>query len=146
MTHANMGNRRASRNSDGYPMLGSIACRYADFAESWYKNQELNLMIRRIFAGHSAEKLDFINRKFWEWCAIAQALDERCMLRTGMKGLGFAVGQEPLTSHFAGRGCEILATDLDQHASDKEWISSAQHAASKEILFQPLLVNREVFD
>jgi hypothetical protein len=127
-------------------MLGSIVCRYADFAESWYKNQELNLMIRRMFAGHSAEKVDFVNRKFWEWCAIAQALDERCMLRTGIKGLGFAVGQEPLTSHFAGRGCEVLATDLDQRASDKEWIASAQHAASKEILFQPLLVNRDVFD
>jgi len=103
-------------------------------------------MIRRIFAGHSAEQVDFVNRKFWEWCAIAQALDERCMLRTGMKGLGFAVGQEPLTSHFAGRGCEILATDLDQQASDKEWIRSAQHAASKDILFQPLLVNRDIFD
>jgi 2-polyprenyl-3-methyl-5-hydroxy-6-metoxy-1,4-benzoquinol methylase len=127
-------------------MLGSIVCRYADFAESWYKNQELNLMIRRIFAGHSAAKVDFVNRKFWEWCAIAQALDERCMLRTGIKGLGFAVGQEPLTSHFAGRGCEVLATDLDEHTSNKEWIASAQHAASKESLFQSLLVNREVFD
>jgi hypothetical protein len=127
-------------------MLGSMVCRYADFAESWYKSQELNLMIRRIFAGHSAEKVDFVNRKFWEWCAIAQALDERCMLRTGMKGLGFAVGREPLTSHFAGRGCEILATDLDQQESDTEWVTSAQHAASKEILFQSLLVNRDVFD
>jgi 2-polyprenyl-3-methyl-5-hydroxy-6-metoxy-1,4-benzoquinol methylase len=127
-------------------MLRSIVCRYADFKESWYKNQELNLMIRRIFSGHSAESVDFVNRKFWEWCAIAQALDERCMLRTGMKGLGFAVGQEPLTSHFAGRGCEILATDLDEHASHQEWIESAQHAAAKGILFQPLLVSREIFD
>lgn len=103
-------------------------------------------MIRAIFANHSAASVDFVNRKFWEWCAIAQALDERCMLRTGMKGLGFAVGQEPLTSHFAGRGCEVLATDLDQHASDSGWIGSAQHAASKAILFQPLLVNREIFE
>lgn len=127
-------------------MLGSIVCRYADFAETWYKSQELNLMIRRIYAGHSAEGVGFVNRKFWEWCAIAQALDERSMLRTGMRGLGFAVGQEPLTSHFAGRGCEILATDLDPDASNEEWIASDQHAATKEILYQPLLVNRDVFD
>lgn len=127
-------------------MLETIVCRYTDFAAPWYRAQELNLLIRRIFAGHSADKVDFVNRKFWEWCAISQALDERCMLRTDMRGLGFAVGQEPLTSHFAGRGCHILATDLQQEASVDEWITSSQHAASKEILFQPLLVNREIFD
>jgi hypothetical protein len=127
-------------------MLGSIVCRYADFAETWYKDQESNLMIRRIFAGHSAASVDFVNRKFWEWCAIAQVLSERSMLRTGVRGLGFAVGQEPLTSYFAGRGCQILATDLDASPASAEWIKSSQHAASKENLFQPLLVNRDVFD
>jgi 2-polyprenyl-3-methyl-5-hydroxy-6-metoxy-1,4-benzoquinol methylase len=127
-------------------MLGSIACQYADFSAAWYKDQELNLMIHRIYSGHSAEKVEFVNRKFWEWCAIAQALDERCMLRTGMHGLGFAVGQEPLTSHFAGRGCYILATDLEGHESDQNWVTTSQHAASKEVLYQPLLVNREIFD
>lgn len=103
-------------------------------------------MIRRLFAAHSAAQVDFVNRKFWEWCAIAQALDERCMLRTGKRGLGFAVGQEPLASFFAGRGCGILATDLEDEASDENWILTGQHAASKEQLFQPLLVQREIFD
>src|ERR1039457_1775258 len=127
-------------------MLQSIACRYADFLQPWYRDQELNLMIRWIYAGHSATQFDFVNRKFWEWCAITQALDERCMLRTGIKGLGFAVGQEPLASHFAGRGCQVLATDLEHDASNREWIATNQHAAAKEVLFQPLLVDREIFD
>lgn len=103
-------------------------------------------MTRRIFFGHSAMEFDFVSRKFWEWCAIAQALDERCLLRTGMKGLGFAVGTEPLVSHFAGRGCQILATDLAAESSDENWIATGQHAASKEMLFQPLLVNSDIFD
>jgi hypothetical protein len=127
-------------------MLKSIVCRYADFKSPWYQDQELNLMTRRIFFGHSAMKFDFVSRKFWERCAIAQALDERCLLRTGMKGLGFAVGTEPLVSHFAGRGCQILATDLAAESSDENWIATGQHAASKEILFQPLLVNSDIFD
>jgi 2-polyprenyl-3-methyl-5-hydroxy-6-metoxy-1,4-benzoquinol methylase len=127
-------------------MLQSIACRYADFLQPWYRDQELNLMIRWIYAGHSATQFDFVNRKFWEWCAISQALDERCMLRTGMHGLGFAVGTEPLTAHFAGRGCSILASDLQQESSGRDWIATQQHAASIEALHQPLLVNREIFD
>jgi hypothetical protein len=127
-------------------MLNSIVCKYADFSEDWYKEQELNLMIRRIFAGHSCAQLDFVNRKMWEWCAISQVLDERCLLRTGIKGLGFAVGQEPLASHFAARGCTILATDLALGESDQGWVGTGQHAASKEMLFQPDLVNRAVFD
>ncbi len=103
-------------------------------------------MIRKIFSGHSAEKVDFVNRKFWEWCAISQALDERAMLRSDINGLGFAVGREPLASYFASRGCDVLATDLAEGSSDAGWINSQQHAASKEMLFQPILINREVFE
>jgi hypothetical protein len=127
-------------------MLGSMVCRYEDFAQSWYKDQELNLMIRKIYSGHSAAQVNFVNRKFWEWCAISQVLDERCMLRTNIKALGFAVGREPLSSHFAGRGCSVLATDLAQNESEVGWVNSEQHAASKEMLFQPLLVSREIFN
>ena len=81
-------------------------------AEAQEHLQELNLAIREMYAGHSSQTCEFANRKFWEWCAISQALDERKKLRTGLKGLGFAVGTEPLSSHFAARGCRILATDL----------------------------------
>ena len=48
------------------------------------------------------------HRKMWEWCAIAQVLDERNKLRPGKRGCGFAVGHEPLPSLFAACGAEIL--------------------------------------
>ena len=53
-----------------------------------------------------------LHRKIWEFCFIAQALDERGMLARGRRGLGFAVGTEPLPAMFASRGCAIVATDL----------------------------------
>ncbi len=53
---------------------------------------------------------------------------------------------EPLSSFFAGRGCCILATDLHSEMSGESWIATDQHAASKEQLFQPLLVQRDIFD
>ena len=137
---------RDSENASMKSMLVSSVCKYADFSAPWYRSQELSLMIRKMYAGHSAQQFDFVNRKFWEWCAIAQALDERRMLRSGISGLGFAVGREPLASHFAARGCDILATDLEAENSEGNWISTDQHASSLEALFQPLLVQREVFE
>jgi 2-polyprenyl-3-methyl-5-hydroxy-6-metoxy-1,4-benzoquinol methylase len=127
-------------------MLASMVCRYSDFALPWYRNQERNLRIRDIYVGHSAERQDFVNRKFWEWCAIVQALEERGNLCSGKAGLGFAVGTEPLASYFAGKDCKVLATDLDSAMSDPAWISTGQHAASLDALFQPLLAARELFD
>ena len=73
--------------------------------------------------------------KTWEFCFIAQALYERGLLLPGRKGLGFGVGNEPLSSLFASFGCEIVATDLS--ASDPRaapWIATDQHATSGEQL------------
>ena len=72
-----------------------------------------------------------LHRKLWEWCYVAQGLDERSMLCSGRKGLAFAVGQEPLTAAFASLGCQILATDLDPvRAGAKGWVATNQHADS----------------
>jgi len=54
-----------------------------------------------------------VNRKYWEYAYIAQALYENGMLSPGKRGLGFGCGKEPLPALFASMGCEILATDLD---------------------------------
>lgn len=60
---------------------------------------------------------------------MAQALFERGMPAPGRRGLGFAVGQEPLTMLFADAGADIVATDLDtEEARKDDWVDTAQHA------------------
>lgn len=78
----------------------------------------------------------FIHRKMWEWLFIAQALDERDMLRPGRRGLGFGVGQEPLVALFANTGCDIVATDLDpEGAAAAGWTESGvEYAGNAENL------------
>lgn len=87
-----------------------------------------------------------LHRKPWEWCYITQALHERGMLGPGRRGLGFAVGQEPLASLFVGMGCHVTATDLDfQHAVAEGWVEGKQHAASLEQLNTQGLCAPELF-
>jgi hypothetical protein len=87
-----------------------------------------------------------MHRKIWEWCFIAEALDERGLLQPGQRGLGFAVGQEPLPALLASRGCEIVATDLDQrHAAAAGWIKTNQHASGLEALNQRGLCPADAF-
>ena len=77
------------------------------------------------------------HRKVWEWCYICQTLSERGMLQDGRRGLGFAVGTEPLPALFASLGCEIVATDLDQtSAQHRGWTKTNQHAAKLDDLNQ----------
>ena len=81
------------------------------------------------------ERPGHLHRKVWEFCFITQALLERDMLRPGRAGLGFAVGQEPLSACFASKGCTILATDLaHEEAAKGEWVKTGQHADSLDQL------------
>lgn len=75
------------------------------------------------------------HRKIWELAYICQALDERGMLRPGMRGLGFAVGAEKLPAIFAAAGCQITATDLpaDDDRS-RPWAASGQWVGQLEAL------------
>ncbi len=71
-----------------------------------------------------------LHRKQWEFYYICQALSERGLLQPGRRGLGFAVGEEPLPALFAAYGCEIVASDLaadDPRAM--QWAQSNEHAA-----------------
>ena len=86
------------------------------------------------------------HRKLWEFCYILQALHERGCLATGKRGLGFAVGQEPLPSYFAARGCTILATDLGStDARAANWAGSGQWASSVEVLNRRGLCDPDLF-
>lgn len=76
-----------------------------------------------------------LHRKIWEWCFITQALSERDLLKSGVSGLGFAVGTEPLASKFCSLGASVMATDVAADIADeKGWVDTNQHASSLESL------------
>jgi SAM-dependent methyltransferase len=87
-----------------------------------------------------------LHRKVWEWAFVAQALFERELLQPGRRGLGFAVGQEPLSALFATFGCELLATDQTaEQAQQGGWVTTGQHAATLEQLNAQALCEPERF-
>jgi SAM-dependent methyltransferase len=133
-----------------------MVCRYEHFLTDWYQRWAA-VAEREVPSGlpgigsHKFIAPDvpgpIYNRKAWEWCGVAQALWERGKLHAGSRGLGFAVGNEPLTSLFAHFGADVEATDLDPGLGrSKDWTSSAQHAASIEALYKPDVVERAAFD
>lgn len=110
--------------SSQYPRLKSCLCTQAQLETPPFR--EWSRRMRLQFKHH---------RKLWEFAFIAEALEQHGMLRPGRRGLGFAVGREPLAALFASRGCEIVATDLDERQAGKlGWTASNQHAARLEDL------------
>jgi SAM-dependent methyltransferase len=88
-----------------------------------------------------------MHRKLWELVFIMQTLYEFDLLRPGVRGLGFGVGQEPLSTYWAKRGVEVVATDLDlESARAAGWADSGQHAQIPDHLFWPGITDRETFD
>lgn len=87
------------------------------------------------------------HRKTWEWCYITLLLQTMGFLENGKKGVGFAVGREPLPALFASYGVEILATDL---AGDTEiakgWSKNNENAGSTvKNLYYPFLCDKDIF-
>jgi hypothetical protein len=91
-----------------------------DFFRYWYS--QLNYIDTEHKVNHV-----FYQRKIWEYVYIIQALYERNYLVSNKRGLGFAVGVEPLPALFAKLGCQIVATDLDANKATG-WIQSKQHS------------------
>ena len=127
----------AGRRSDGTPMAPVPSCvtpqgllRSAICSQAQLESEDFKACARLL-----QERPGNLHRKVWEFCFITQALHERDMLRPGRAGLGFAVGQEPLSDCFASKGCTILATDLaPEEAAKGEWIKTGQHADSLDQL------------
>ena len=121
-------------------VLPSLVCRHEHFRSEWMLRWE------RALRDDPAVPNPWMNpphRKLWEWCAIAQALEERDMLRPGRRGCGFAVGSEPLPSAFAARGAIILASDGPDAAA--HWGSSGEHAGSLDAVHHPGIIDRTAF-
>lgn len=105
--------------------IGSFPCRFEHFSFDWYREWANRL-------GYpEADRPSHAVRKWWEYAAIAQALHERSVLRPDARGLGFAVGREPLASLFAAHGASIVATDLHPQRAHGLWSETGQHASDK---------------
>jgi hypothetical protein len=87
------------------------------------------------------------HRKFWDWAAIAQALWERGLLKPDTKGLGFAVGTEPLVSAFASFGCSIVATDqsVETPEAQRDWGATDQLCSGRAALNRRRICPEEQF-
>ena len=87
------------------------------------------------------------HRKQWEFCYILQALSRSGAMSPGLRGLGFGVGEEPLTALFAAYGVEVMATDLaPERAHELGWTATDQHARDKEILNSRGICEAEAFE
>jgi|GEM_PF-199969 len=114
----------------------SRLCIYRDFLTDYYR--QWIAQMKEEFTPH---------RKQWEFVAIVQALHERGLLASGKKGLGFAVGNEPLPSLFASFGCEIVATDQGFNpVSEKDWGETDQLCKGKEALNEKGICPPEQFE
>ena len=88
-----------------------------------------------------------LHRKTWEFVWIVAVLHKAGLLRAGQRGLGFGVGNEPLPAFFARVGIEVLASDAPSEVIDGHgWETTGQHAAGREQLFRPNILDRETFD
>ncbi len=121
---------------DRFPQgLTSRICNEAQLREPW-------------FAPWCAAlgELPRANRKLWEHAYLAHALDMLGQLQPGHRGLGFGVGREPLVALFAGRGCEIVATDLAPQAEEaRGWSNTDQHAGGLDGLLRADLCDTSRF-
>lgn len=117
----------------GYPSVAAAGLISCLCTEAQLRSPNFLFWMRRYYP----ENLDAegqpirLRRKMWERLFITQALWERGLLQPGRRGLGFAVGQEPNPACFAGLGCTIVATDLDEDQNlQTSWLDFDQQSAS----------------
>ncbi|HEX2960124.1 MAG TPA: glycosyltransferase [Chitinispirillaceae bacterium] len=120
-----------------YMLATNRLCVESDFYEDYHRYWTSKLRIPST-----------LNRKYWDWAIICQALFERSVLKEGSKGLGFAVGNEPLASAFASMGCEVVATDQspDNPNAEQYWGITDQLCYEKTALNRRGICDSDQFD
>ncbi|MEE2850364.1 MAG: methyltransferase domain-containing protein [Pseudomonadota bacterium] len=123
-------------------MLKATVCRYEHFETEWYRRWA------EVIGMQYPVRLDVQTayRKAWEYAAILEILASRGFLRANKRGIGFAVGREPLASVMASHGCEILATDLMAETVSAQWSETAQHACELDAVYHDRFMPREQFN
>lgn len=123
-------------NPDGVAFPNSCVCRAQHFRQPYfsYWSRTLNEGLR-------------YHRKLWEFVFICQVLHERGVIVPGAKGLGFGVGEEPLSAYFASQGVQVVGTDMaPDAAAAMGWTETAEHAAGKATLFRPAVCPPDAFE
>ncbi len=88
------------------------------------------------------------HRKQWEFCFMAHTLDHFGKLEDGKKGIGFAVGQEPLAGYFVKKGADLVVSDLPIDGNENlanGWAETGQHSAELEATFRKGIVEYETY-
>ena len=115
----------------------SQLCTEAQFQEDLYAE----------FCTSLAEDPTIMHRKPWEFIWILAVLRKADLLRADKRGLGFGVGNEPLSAYFAKLGIKVLATDAPPETiADQGWDTTGQHAIGQEQLWRPTIVDRDSFE
>ena len=116
--------------------LASKACQQEDIESDWFAYWCQQLQVPIVY-----------HRKMWEFCYILQVLYDYDLLKSGVRGLGFGCGEEPLPSLLAAYDIEITATDLNpQESSAKGWLDTNQNASSIEKIWNSKLCVRDLFE
>lgn len=116
--------------------LKSKASTQADLESDWAAHWIAELKVPLVF-----------HRKLWELAYVLQALHEHRLLASGMRGLGFGCGKEPIPSYLASRGVSIVVTDLPPDDSRaKGWAASNQLTHSLAQAYHPHLIDKSTFD
>ncbi len=126
-----------STNTEALPhVVSSRPCRQSDIEAPWFAHWCAALKIPVIY-----------HRKIWEYGFLLQTLHDVGLLRSGVRGLGFGCGEEPMPSFFANLGIGVVMTDLPPElVKGTGWAETAQHASSQDIAWHSNLVERSVFD
>lgn len=135
----------ARRLVDALPVRDDVAARHVGLTCRPSVQADLESDWAAHWCGELQTPLIF-HRKMWELAYVLQAVYEQGHLRDGARGLGFGCGIEPLPSYFAARGVAVTMTDLaPAEAQAAGWTATNQHAADRDLGFQPHLVALERF-
>lgn len=137
-------NRRINYHKLRYPLMDTDS-KYNTLQSTICTKEHLDSKAFGYWAHELKETMAY-HRKLWEFCFILQALYERGVLRENKRGLGFAVGQEPLPALMAKMGCHILATDLDVNDLRAEkWAQTNELTINLDLLNNRGICHDQVF-
>lgn len=87
------------------------------------------------------------HRKQWEFCFMSHTLDHFDKLQAGKKGIGFAVGAEPLATYFVKKGAQMTVSDMPvEYELASSWAETAEHAAALKTTFRPGIIDFETYE